>query len=357
VRLVFNLRPKGAHSDHDNITALNLGRWAAQLIEGQFCGDYEPGSSTSQRYFIGRETLLVDDALALGIRNGADFLGGAVHAPVIATKGISHPLFRTNSLAPPGWNPEFTDRTADVVLPGFSAFRMEDAFEAGAALLAAGSVRLKPVIETGGQGQCVVRTVNELESALVNIGEHATPPRGLVLERNLTKVCTYSVGQVRLLNQTISYVGTQSETPDNLGRTAYGGSTLRCFKGALRDLSKEKLSDDEWSAARHAIIFDMAADSCLPGFFASRRNYDVAAGYDDHGERLWGVLEQSWRIGGATGAELAAIERFGVEANASEVRVSAVERYGLRKAPDDCRILYHGTDPEHGPLLKFVMVH
>jgi hypothetical protein len=357
VRLVFNLRSKGTQCDHDSVTAANLGRWAAQLIQGKFCGDYEPDSSAPECYFIGKETLLIEDALALGIQDEENFLGGAVHAPVIATKAISHPLVDTTSMAPRGWNPEFTNRTAGVVLPGFSAFQVEDAVKAGLALLPGGGVRLKPVIESGGQGQIVVKTADELESALVKLQEHASPERGLVLERNLTEVRTYSVGQVRLLNQIISYVGIQSETTNNLGRTAYGGSTLRCFQGALRDLSGQSLSDDEQSAVGLACIYDAAADSCLPGFLASRRNYDVAVGFDDRGEKLRGVLEQSWRIGGATGAELAAIERFGIDPTLREVRASAVERYGLQSAPEGCRILYHGADPVHGPLLKYVMVH
>ena len=45
-------------------------------------------------------------------------------------------------------------------------------------------------------------------------------------------------------------------------------------------------------------------------FFASRRNYDVVAGLDARGQRRCGVLEQSWRVGGASPAELVALAAF-----------------------------------------------
>jgi Protein of unknown function (DUF3182) len=47
-----------------------------------------------------------------------------------------------------------------------------------------------------------------------------------------------------------------------------------------------------------------------PGFTVSRRNYDVAQGIDGEGQRRSGVLEASWRSGGASTAELAAMKEF-----------------------------------------------
>ena len=45
--------------------------------------------------------------------------------------------------------------------------------------------------------------------------------------------------------------------------------------------------------------------AAFPGLFASRCNYDVVTGADGVGKHHSGVLEQSWRAGGASGAEIA----------------------------------------------------
>jgi len=46
------------------------------------------------------------------------------------------------------------------------------------------------------------------------------------------------------------------------------------------------------------------------GFTASRRNYDVGQGVGADGRPRSGVLESSWRMGGASSAELAALTAF-----------------------------------------------
>ena len=63
-------------------------------------------------------------------------------------------------------------------------------------------------------------------------------------------------------------------------------------------------------AIEYARIFDTAAAIFFPGCFASRRNYDIAQGRDGNGRERFGVLEQSWRVGGASSAEIAALEAF-----------------------------------------------
>ena len=60
-------------------------------------------------------------------------------------------------------------------------------------------------------------------------------------------------------------------------------------------------------AVRLARRYHEAMFQAYPGFMASRSNYDVAQGRDAAGAGRSGVLEQSWRIGGASGAEIAAL--------------------------------------------------
>ena len=95
----------------------------------------------------------------------------------------------------------------------------------------------------------------------------------------------------------------------------------------------------------------------FPGFFASRRNYDIAQGSDAQGRRRSGVLEQSWRLGGASGAEIAALEAFRADPNLQSVRAATVELYGEGHPPPPRAVVYfEGIDPTVGPMTKFAML-
>jgi hypothetical protein len=90
----------------------------------------------------------------------------------------------------------------------------------------------------------------------------------------------------------------------------------------------------------------------------SRRNYDVAQGLDAAGRRRSGVLEQSWRVGGASGAEIAALEAFRADPALRLVRASTHEVYGEGAAPPPpgAAVYYRGTDEQVGPLAKYALV-
>jgi len=80
-------------------------------------------------------------------------------------------------------------------------------------------------------------------------------------------------------------------------------------------------------------------------------------GLDAAGARCAGVLEQSWRVGGATGAEVEALLAFRDDPALAVVRASTTERYGSDAAPPDGAIVYFtGTDERAGPLLKFTLI-
>src|SRR5262245_9908710 len=70
---------------------------------------------------------------------------------------------------------------------------------------------------------------------------------------------------------------------------------------------------------------DMTA---YPGFMASRRNYDVSQGIDAQGRWRSGVLESSWRSGGASTAEVAALTAFVQDPGLQFVTARAVKQYG-----------------------------
>jgi hypothetical protein len=179
---------------------------------------------------------------------------------------------------------------------------------------------------------------------------------GLVLEENLRQVRTFSVGEVAVGSLRISYYGTQRTVSDNEGRPVYGGSDLVCVRGGWESLDALPMSSEVRAAVVAARLYDRATEE-FRGFMASRRNYDVAQGIAADGRHRSGVLEPSWRVGGASSAELAAMAAFARDPALQIVRASHVEEYGKsRQAPADAIVDFQGEDAEAGPLLRYTIV-
>jgi hypothetical protein len=69
------------------------------------------------------------------------------------------------------------------------------------------------------------------------------------------------------------------------------------------------------------------------------------------------VLEQSWRIGGASGPEVAALEAFRADPSLRAVRARSTEAYGEpAEPPRGARVHFNGVDPQAGPLVKYTIV-
>jgi hypothetical protein len=103
--------------------------------------------------------------------------------------------------------------------------------------------------------------------------------------------------------------------------------------------------------------YDNAVFGAHAGLFASRRNYDVIEGTDAQGGLRTGVLEQSWRIGGASGAEIAALEAFRMDPTLAHVRSATVEIFGESEPPPDhATVYYRDVDPLVGPVTKYAMI-
>ena len=277
--------------------------------------------------------------------------------PFVGTKSITHPLVAPDARAPDGWSAAFGRDVRRAVLDGFSAFSVDDAVRAGRDLLARGPVRIKRALGVGGTGQVVVRDPRALERTLADVDAAEIEGYGIALEQDLADVTTYSVGQVRVDDLVATYCGTQSLTRNNHGDSVYGGSTLLVARGDFDAL----LTLDHAPCARRAIaqarVYDEAALRCFPGLFASRRNYDVANGIDAHGQQCSGVLEQSWRVGGASGAEVEALIAFRDDPALAAVRASTTEVYGDGATPPpDAIVYFQGTDARAGPLLKFTSI-
>lgn len=357
--VVLGVGSDAAHSAHEAAAHAAIAQQLADLLGYEFAGAYVPGRRyPGPLYFVPGDVLVgLPAAAACGIGSAQDLFGGVVPERVLASKAITHPLVAQPSRIPDGWSDTFTARVRNVVLPGFSAFAADDARRAGRALLADGPVRIKPSHGNAGRGQQVARTPEALDAILAATDDDTLARDGLVLETDLRDLTTWSVGQIRVGGHTIAYYGTQWLTRDNAGRVAYGGSSLRVHRGGFDALLREALPPPVREAVGQAQLYDEAARQCFPRMFASRRNYDVVQGTDHRGRRQAGVLESSWRIGGASGAEATALLRLRDEPTRRWLDVRAEERYGAGAvAPEGASVLFHGVDPAVGPLLKYTLV-
>ncbi|WP_246529256.1 DUF3182 family protein [Microvirga zambiensis] len=343
---------------HERITRTAIAKQLAGVLGFSHKGEYDRSFQHPGRvYFVPSNTLVgLEQAAELGITGEHDLFGGVVPHPLVATKAITHPLIEQGAFAPEGWSDTFPQQVQSAVLEGFSVFTADQAYAAGERLLEQGPVRLKPVTATAGRGQRIIRNRAELSEALVTIDSNELAHFGLVLEENLTAVTTYSVGQVRVADLTATYYGSQRLTTDNAGEEVYGGSDLVVVRGDFDALALLPLSDRIRIAVEQARIYD-AATSVFPGLFASRRNYDVAQGVNAHSQWRSGVLEQSWRIGGATGAEIAALEAFRAYPALQVVHASTFEVYGESQGPPPhATVYFRGLDEHVGLLTKYVVV-
>ncbi|MFZ4286043.1 DUF3182 family protein [Variovorax sp. HJSM1_2] len=349
---------EGHASLHENATRHEIAKRIARLKGGQFSAEIPVEMWAVRPYLVPSETLVgVRSAEQLGVLGEDDFLGGVVPQAFVATKAITHPLVSRQAAAPKGWSHDFPSMVADAVLPGLTAFSRQDALQAAEQMLRLGPVRIKAVWETGGRGQSVAADMGAAKSALAEINDAVLAEHGVVLEHDLSNVETLSIGQVRVAGIVASYHGTQKLTPNNTGSMAYGGSDLTVVRGGFEALLDRTPAGPLRMAVDQALLYDTAVRACFPGFFASRTNYDVAQGLNAAGRWCSGVLEQSWRIGGATPAEIAALEALHADPELQTVRVSCTERYGPHNAPSGAATVYfQGEDPEVGLLIKYAEV-
>jgi len=347
---------EGAHEAH---TREAVAAKLATIRRFDFGGPYDPAiHDATKRYFVPSDTLIgVDTAAKLGIRSEDDLFGGVVPHAFAATKTITHPLVDKQAQAPRGWSRNFASRVDGAVLHGYTAFNRDDAQRASARLLDHGPARIKLARGIGGHGQFVIQDQGELNKLLEAIDETEMHSAGVVLEEHLDQVTTHSVGQVRVAGLVASYWGTQRTTRNNRGNEVYGGSDLVVVRGGFRALRALPLSTDAQLALSRALVYDSAAEASFAGFFASRRNYDVVEGTDARGRRRAGVLEQSWRIGGASAAEVEALLAFDSNRALSAVRASTVEVFGAEPAlPAHAVVFFSGIDPRVGAITHYVTV-
>jgi hypothetical protein len=347
-----------AAGSHESASRAAIARHLAVLKGYAYGGEFEAQrAAAGAQYFVPSVTLEAAVAARLGIATEHDLFGGVVPYAFVGTKTITHPLVDERALAPRGWSHALWKRMGEAVLTGFSAFTLDDARRAGARVLELGAVRLKAGSGVGGREQAVVYDRAALDAVLAATDASEVRRSGLVIEQNLEDAQTYSAGQVRVADLVATYGGVQLTTTDNTGTQVYGGSELLVVRGDYDRLMEVDLKPDVRLAVEQARMYDAAATCEYPGLIASRRNYDIAQGRDGDGRRRSGVLEQSWRIGGASGAEIAALAAFRANAGLRAVRAASIEVYGAdAPVPARADIHFRGVDARAGYITKYTIV-
>lgn len=340
--------------EHDAAIQHVLGEKMAALLAIPFLGWQRPGER-QDCYWVPDDTVTSEQSrLDLGIADAEDFFGGAVPHAFMATKAISHPLIDMPARAPEGWCTAFHQRVASAVLQGYTVFDLQDARRAATLLLRDGPVRVKAVRGKAGRGQSLITDEAQLAACLAGQDAGEVAQWGLVIEEHLQKVATYSVGQVTVAGITASYFGTQRLTEDDDHQEVYGGSELTVVRGDYQALQSLPLDAAARQAISQAQRYEQAALACF-GLIASRRNYDIAQGLGADGRPRSGVLEQSWRLGGASAAELFAVQALLGNPQLHCLRASTYESFG-DDAPVGAHLLQRCQVKPHGTLSRYVKV-
>ncbi len=339
---------------HERATHSWLCEEVARLLGVACAHDASSGSiAQANSYHVPDDTLTREQARALGMHDASDLLGGIVPHAFLATKVISHPLVDEDSARIDGWSQPLAQALIPATLPGYSVFSAVDAQRAYAALRGRGRLRFKLPTGIGGKGQWLIDDEPMLLQRLRELSTDYLATHGAVLELNLHEVVTHSVGELCCAGVQICYYGTQHSVLDRDGEEVYGGSDLEVRRGTLETLASSDLSALQKLVVSKACVYDRFIVGAYPELQVSRRNYDVVTGCDEQGTPMCGVLEQSWRVGGATPAELAAVACFQRDPSLNSVRASTHESFG-DEVPGDADVYYRAPSAaSSGPRLKY----
>jgi hypothetical protein len=342
---------------HEKVTLSIVAESIAHVNGWRYAGVHDPTErSTRGLFFVPDDTLMLDEAQDLGIHAPQQLYGAVAPYAFVKTKAITHGLASAHAARPYGWSSAFPDSVRNAVLPGYTVFSRDDARMAAMRLLPLGSIRAKEPLGDGGYGQTVLAGIAELDAFLEKLSLEKIGCHGLVLETHLHQAATRSVGRTMIGDRMIAYHGTQRSVTNNRGLSVYGGSHLICVRGGWTELEELPMDAEARLAVRQARTYDCNADR-YPGFLASRRNYDVGQGLDGHGQWRSGVFEASWRSGGASTAELAALMAFAEDPNLQVVEATSAKQFGRGTTiPPGAVIHFHNDDPEDGRLLRYTVV-
>lgn len=284
---------------------VNIGAVAkriASLLGGEM---RETVDSRSKVYYVPFAAVHSDLATDKGIVGLGDLYGGIVREYQHADKAILHLLPSANAVHPAWYSPNFAESVRDVVLPGYTAFTYDD-IEDGFNLMRSDgfSVRLKDPANTGGLGQHLIRSVEDLAETMTAY-EGKLPNTGVVLEADLHDPVTITIGYVNIGGIVYSWHGRPYDVEHD-GMMRFSGNELTVVRGGLEVLREHSADPHDRLAIDQAErVFDAYS---LLGTVVSRATLDAVQGTACDGAFLSGITDPSLRPSASSAAEVRAIE-------------------------------------------------
>lgn len=329
--LIPHQQSKIGFSEADLITQQVLSQRFAALLDIKLLASPDttahPPLDLNECYYLPSHTLLQHEAKALGIKSLQDLYGGVVPYPFLLYKTLSHPIHHPSMNSPEGWNNDLGLILRPYVLKGCSAFNTQDALWTAEGMIHDGPLRIKLATANAGRGQWVVNNHEEVVDLFNQAQYQPFFEEGVIIEEALNNTVSFSIGQTEIGNYLISYCGEQEVTIDLKGQHTYGGSTLSVVQGGYSQLENILSFEKHKEALRMVQQYERHIFKAYPQIYASRRNYDVLQGVNAKGQMRLGVLEPSWRAGGASMAELLAFEAFTANSRLHHIRTWTKERY------------------------------
>ena len=322
-------------SEHERITQAEFARRLAALKDYEAGGLYEPRRPCPGRiYFVPGITLTRSQAAALGIRGPDDLFGGVVPHAFVATKVISHPLVRPDAAALPGWNPAFGAQVGERCWPAMplsiTTMRAEPAIGCSKAGRCASSRSAPPAAAASGGARRRLELQRQLEA--IDPGEVVTHGAGARRKPERRPHHQRRPGEGRRSHgKLLRPAAPDAQQPGERGLRRLRPDRVRGDFDALlaQDVPPEIRGGDRAGAALQRGRRSLATPASLPRATTTTSSL----GRDAAGRSRSGVLEQSWRLGGATGAEIAALEVFRDQPGRNRVRASAIEVFGESPPP------------------------
>lgn len=293
----------------------------AGVLDGSVVSLNEAGENP---YFMPFAAVHESLAHEKGITGDGDVYGGIVKALEHADKAILHELPTTGASHPLWYSRTFAKGVGEVVLPGFTSFSVEDTMQAFASMQDMGlTARFKDPSSTGGMGQFLVRSRNELEKAITPYKDKI-PEVGAVLEANLQNHETVTIGYVDMNGQSYSWYGRPYDVQHN-DMTRFGGNELTVAQGDIRNLMQYATNpSDRLAISQAGRVFDAYS---LLGSTIIRATLDAVQGIGSNGEFLSGITDPSLRPSASSAAEIRAVEAFIANPSAEVVKTRLTYDY------------------------------
>lgn len=329
--LIAHQQAKKVFSEADQMTQQLLSQRLATLLNLQLVTPKEPFApdslEPSECFYVPNHTLLPQEADALSIKSLHDLYGGVVPYAFLLNKTLSHPIHHLSMDSPEGWNNDLALALQPYVLKGRSAFNTQDALWTAEGLIHNGPLRIKLASANAGRGQWIVNNHEEVVDLLNQAQYQPFFEQGVIFEEALHNTVTFTIGQTEIGNHIISYCGEQEVTMDLKDQPAYGGSAISVVRGGYDQLESALIFDQHKEALRLVQQYERHIFNAFPQIYASRRNYDVLQGTNANGHKCLSVIDHSWELGGASMAELLALEAFAADSSLHRIRTWTKERY------------------------------